>query len=222
MSSIFTPPGTNAAQGQDQQNQNAQQTNNNLLGQWAPIVQQQMGYYGSQLPTANSAVSGLGALTTQGGRNSMVSAFGANARGGAQTAASQMPGQYAGNPSLGQAFGLGAYNDANKATNQYSQQLNSPEGQASAAGGYLGALNSSMQPSFSGIQGLTQGVYGAPKVQVGQGLLGYLGSIAGPLSGMLTGSGGGGNTSGSGSAASGSSGGYGNYSGTNVPAGVSF
>ena len=223
MGSAFVAPGTNAAQGQQANNSSAQSTNLGLLNAWAPIMQQQMSNYSANLPTAQNAVGQIGQFTTQGGRNQMTNAFAANARGRAQTAAAQAPGQFAGNPALGQAYGLSAYNNANQSANQYAQQINSPEGVASAANSYIGAMNA-MAPNFQGTGELTQGVYGSPKVQVGQGLLGTLGQMAGPVLGAVSGGmfggwpSGGSGSSGAQSGGSGTSGGSGGgQSSANVP-----
>lgn len=186
ISSAFTAPGTNAAQAQQANNSSAQNTNLGLLNAWAPIMQQQMGNYSANLPAAQAAVGQLGQFTTQGGRNQMTNAFAANARGQAQTAAAQAPGQFVGNPALSQAYQLSAYNGANQSANQYAQQINSPQGMASAANSYIGAMNS-LAPNFQGLNELNSGVYGAPRVQVGQGLLGTLGQMAGPVLGAVSG-----------------------------------
>lgn len=178
MSSIFTAPGTNARDAQEQEQHSAAGVSSNTLNQYAPYVGNQIDYMKGQQPQAQNAVNQLGQFTTQGGRNNLVASFGANARGNAQTAGAQMPGEFAGNPALSQAHQLGAYNDANQATNQYAQRINSPEGEASAYGTYLQGLQS-QSPDFQGISSLTGNVYGQPPVQVGQGLFGYLGNIAG-------------------------------------------
>jgi hypothetical protein len=180
MGSAFVAPGTNAAEGQEAQQAAAGKVSSNLLNAWAPYVQSQMNFQQSQQPMAQAAVQGLGQFTTQGGRNQMTNAYAQNARGQAQTAASQTPGQFAGNPALGQAYGLSAYNNANQSANQYSQQINSPQGMAQAYQTYLGGLQS-QAPDFSGISSLTGNLDSQPQVQVGQGLLGYLSSIASPI-----------------------------------------
>ena len=185
MSSIFTPPGTNAAQGQENTDQSAQNTSLGMLNAYAPLFNSQTALQSSQLPTAQNAITGLGQFTNQSGRNQMSSSFLQNARGQAQTAAAETPGQFAGNPALAQAYGLRAYNGANQSANQYAQQINSPQGEASAYNSYLGGLQS-QAPNAQTASELTQGVYGSPKVQVGQGLWGTLASLAGPAATMYS------------------------------------
>ncbi len=188
MSSIFTAPGTNAANAQQQEQHQAAQQSSGLLNSYTPYVQNQINFQKQQQPVAQAAINGLGNFTTQGGRNQEVSWYGQNARGNAQTAASQTPGQFAGNSALSNAYQMNAYNQANQATNQYSQQVNSPQGQQQAYQSYLGGLQS-QSPDFNGMASLTGNVYGQPQVQVGQGLLGYLSSVAGDAAQVYTGKG---------------------------------
>ncbi len=186
MSNIFAAPGQSARNAQEDQQHAASGQSTNLLNAYAPYVQNQIAFQKQQQLQAQGAVQGLGAFTTQAGRNGMVNAYAQNARGQAQTAAAQTPGQFAGNSALSQAYQLSAYNGANRSTSEYSQQINSPQGMASAYQTYLGGLQS-QSPDFQGIGSLTGNIYNQPQVQVGQGLMGYLSGIAGNVASAYSG-----------------------------------
>jgi hypothetical protein len=201
-SSIFTAPGTNARQGQQEQFNRAGAYSSSDLGPYNAWLQ-------AQIPRVGAISNDAYANTTQNGRNALVS----NYWHGALARAGQMAGnyrtQFSGNPALGAAAALGAGNDANSNSNLYAGEINSPQGMQAADqryGSTLGMLN----PAIAGLSELTNNVYRQPLQPVGQSPW----SIAAPLLGQgLTGlfNSGGGDSSSGGSADS--SGGYGTGSG---------
>lgn len=79
-------------------------------------------------------------------------------------------------------------NNAASATNQFDQQVNSPEYQTQLGMNRLGLLNQSQQtPLLNDFNSLTSTIYGEPKVQVQPGLGDLLGKAVG---GLLGGAGG--------------------------------
>jgi hypothetical protein len=185
ISSAFTPAGTNARESQVNQQH---QAGGLLLGGMqglAPYLQNQQNYFNSQLPGMQNAVSQLGNLTTQGGRDQQSNYMLHNLQGQAQNATAQGLAQFAGNPALQQGYALSNMNSANQQAGQYAQQLNSPQGMQQALQAYLGGMGSlgAAQPNYGGLAQLASGINGQSPVQVGQSpltsLLGLAGSAVG-------------------------------------------
>ncbi len=184
LSSVLTPPGENAAEGVEQNKQTAANYSQSDLAPWNSYLQGQIGFQQKQQSQAQNAVNQLGTFTTQGGRDQMVNAYNNWAQGTAANQATQSNAKFAGNPALGQAYGLDAMNRANQQTSQYAQKINSPEGEAQAYQSYLQGLQS-QSPDFTGLSQLTGNVMGQPSPQVGQGLMSYLPTIASMASNFI-------------------------------------
>lgn len=173
--SAFTRPGTNARNAQQDEFNKAGGYSFGLLGPYADYIKQ-------NIPRMSNVTSNLYNYTTQGGRDSLVNSYWQNALGQARQQMGNAGTQFSGNPALGQAYGLGAMNDANTSAGQYSRQLNSPQGQLGAYESYLGSMGA-MNPAISGLSSLTNNVYHIPLQPVGAGLGDYLGAAIGPALG---------------------------------------
>jgi hypothetical protein len=219
ISSAFTAPGTAAATNQANEEENAAGYAAGLIPGAAKTLGQEQGWFNQQLPTLEAGVNTLGYDTTQAGRNNESNLINQQLQSQARSNAGAMPAQFAGNPSLAQAFTLGGYGAANQNAASATAQLNSPAGIGSAVGTYENAANALPSgPNYSSMSPLYSDVYGQMKQPVGEGLGQILGSLAGPLLSGGIGSLLGGGSSG-GSSGGGGYGGFGNYS--TSPAGYS-
>jgi hypothetical protein len=178
MGSWFVAPGTSAANNQAQGEENFANQFEGLAPALSTYLGQQNAYQASSLPTGENAVNQLGQFTTQGGRNQMTQAYNQYAQAQGRQNAAGVSASFAGNPSLAQGFQLGSMNDANTAANSYAAQVNSPQGMANAYSTYMGARNA-LAPNYQGADQLASAAYGQMKQPVGEGLMGYLGQIAG-------------------------------------------
>jgi hypothetical protein len=207
MSSVFTPPGTNAASSEQARQWNAAADSGQLLNDLFPSLQEEANYAGSLEPQREEDINRAMMLASPGNAQARTSIYNAqveaNANQAAQQAALQDQAQ-----GLSPGYQAGAnsaiQNAAAAAENQYAQQQLSPQQALANAQTELGAVSNGMaMPELPALSGLTGLVYGQPKVQVGQGLGGFLGGLAGDYLGgdfgALGGSGGGGgSTSGGG------------------------
>jgi hypothetical protein len=176
ISSIFTPPGTAAAQNQQNQFQQAGNDVMGLLPQATNYASELQGFQQSQLPTQENAVNGLAQFTTQTGRNALARYNQQYNTGVGQSEAAGASSRFGGNSALAQAYAQNAMNNANTASAAYNAQINSPQGQEQAYQSYLQGAGY-LQPNYNSVAGLAGTVYGQPKAPVGQGLGSYLGNM---------------------------------------------
>lgn len=187
--SLFTPPGTNARNAQEEGQQGVANSANkwlpdfsNLVGSQAkfasmlePIRQHLLTHFFSQYDPSNTT----GQLDQY--QNQARDSFANSARD-------------SGIALQGLGYGSGAVQGATQdaanqtamATNKYSAYLNSPEYQAQSLQSILPLLTSSQSsPGLQGLSQLASIIYGQPQVQVGQGLASFLAPALGAYAGTL-------------------------------------
>lgn len=198
LDSIFTAPGTNARQAQQQNASKVADYSQNLLPAEQAHDQQAQDFQQKQWGTTTGAVKQLGDWTTQAGRNQWSDFYTGRQQAGAQSAAANAPSMFAGNQQLGNSYALDQMNQANERSAQYQGEINSPGAQSNALGAYMRGMGE-VAPDYSGLSRLSSNVYGQPQVQVGQGIGSILGNLAASYIGGGRGGGGGGGSSDSGS-----------------------
>jgi len=201
LQSAFTPSGTNALQGQEAQQAGLTSEYASLLKQLEPFLSQEQNFSDSLVPQQEADASRMLMLASPGNqqaRTQMVDNGNfANAAQAAQQA-DQADAAAGLSPALTAGQNQGITNAAAGANNSYNQMINSPQYQLSQAQNLLGQISNAQQlPGMGELGQITQGIYGAPTVQVQPGLGSFLGSIAGDYAGGMgrseSGGGGGGN-----------------------------
>lgn len=153
-----------------------------LLNEFLPTARTQAQFGASLEPTRQNAVMNAAKMFSPGNQQAQVDAFGRRATARAKDQARQMSFL---NPGLQQGAQLDALNSAARSTNDFSAQINSPEGQMQALQGLLAALSEGQRsPALEQVLALfgpstfnDQLAAGRPKQ--GNGLAGILGMIAG-------------------------------------------
>jgi hypothetical protein len=184
ITSIFTPQGYNASVQQNQNDQNVGNYSGELAQGEYNYQNELQGIRQQELPNMLNAVNQLWNFTTQSGRNALQQQAGQINQANAAGVAANAPSMFAGNPSLGAAYGLSAQNEANQATAQYGQSLNSAQAEGQADQTALQA-EQALNPNYSGMSQLSSNVYGEPKVPVNN----TLGQILSVLPQVFSGSG---------------------------------
>lgn len=200
LTSAFTPPGATAASNEQQRQGQVGSDASKILDDLFPSLGQEANYAGSLEPEREQDINRALMLTSPGNAQARTSLFNASANANAAQAQKQaaLADQAGGlSPSFESGQNQAISNAAAQAENAYQQQQLSPQQSLANANSALGAVASGMAmpelPTLSGLGGL---IYGQPKVQVGQGLGGVLGGLAGDYLGGLGGGGGGGSSGG--------------------------
>jgi len=196
--SAFTPSGTNALQGQEATQAGLTGDYAALLKQMFPSLEAEQNYSDSLVPQEEQDASRMLMLASPGNqqaRTQMVNNAAYSNAAQASQQADQADAAAGLSPALEAGQNQGITNAAAGAANQYQQMINSPQYQLSQAQNLLGQVNQAQQiPGMGELGQLTQGIYGAPQVQVQPGLGSFLGSMAGDyLGGLGKSEGGGGN-----------------------------
>jgi hypothetical protein len=196
LQSLFTPSGTNAQQGQQGRQGSAASQASQLLNDLFPSLTQEANYAGSLEPQREADINRAIMLSSPGNAQARTAIYNASAQANAANAAKQaaLQDQSQGlSPGFSAGQNAAIQNDAAAAENAYQQNQLSPQAALANANSALGAVSSGMaMPELPALSGLSGVVYGQPKIQVGQGLGGMLGGLAGDyLSSGLFGGGGG-------------------------------
>jgi len=188
INSAVTPRGTNAAQGQQDQYNNAQNIFSGALGNYSKLLNNQIGTANSLYPqytdALNSSLSSLGQPAVDANVRSYSNNANENAfhQGMLQNLFARAQGEGSG---VTQGQDQGAAQQAAIASNNYNAQLNSPQAHAQRYNMIMDLLQKGMSPTaISGALQLSSGVYGAPRVQVQQGIGSSLGSLLGGIGGI--------------------------------------
>ncbi len=201
LQSAFTPSGTNALQGQEAQQAGLTGDYAALLKQMFPSLQQEQAYSDSLVPTQEADMNRMLMLASPGNqqaRTQMVNNAAYSNAAQASKQADQADAAAGLSPALTAGQNQGITNAAAEQANQYQQMINSPQYQLSQAQNLMGQLQQAQQlPGMAELGQLTSGIYGAPRVELGQGLGQFLGSMAGDyLGGLGRGEAGGGGSNG--------------------------
>jgi hypothetical protein len=187
LQSALTPQGAHNAMGRDERNSTVQGGWADLFKQYQPIAQNQINFAKTLQPQYQSSImGGINSLNDQG-VNANIRAFGANAQENAARNAMQNQSSLAG-MGLGREAQagslLGSMNQAQAATNQYAQQMQSPQAKAQRYQQIMEMLAQGMNPSMilQSLGAMSAGVYGQPSPYVGQSAGETLGQIAGAYS----------------------------------------
>ena len=201
LQSAFTPSGTNALQGQEATQAGLTGDYAALLKQMFPTLQQEQNYSDSLVPTQEADMNRMLMLASPGNDQARAQLYNNAAYSNAAHASKQADQADAAaglSPALEAGQNQGITNAAAASANQYQQMLNSPTYQLQQAQNLMGQLNQAQQlPGMGELGALTQGIYGAPTVQVQPGLGSFLGELGGSyLGGLGKSEGGGGNNGG--------------------------
>jgi len=189
LQSAFTPAGTNALQGQEATQAGLTGDYAALLKQMFPSLEAEQNYSDSLVPQEEQDASRMLMLASPGNqqaRTQMVNNAAYSNAAQASQQADQADAAAGLSPALEAGQNQGITNAAAGQANQYQQMINSPQYQLSQAQNLLGQVNQAQTlPGMGELGQLTQGIYGAPQVQVQPGLGSFLGSIAGDYAGGL-------------------------------------
>lgn len=114
--------------------------------------------YGGTLPTLGAAFGDLSKTTTQAGRDGLVSDFGARQTARANDVAAQAGHAFNLTPDMARGYALDAHNQANAATAQYQQTVNSPAEKIKALLALIQA-GGALRPDASGLTSLSSVVW---------------------------------------------------------------
>lgn len=183
VSSVFARPGQNAANDQAKNNQGIQSYGSGLInnpGGFGSLLTQQAGYANGLEGQRESTINNLAnsysdpRIAQQAAARQKNSIF-----GNASRANSQLLG-LGGSPGLQHGLQQQNLNSAVGQANQVDLHYQSPEYHQQQLMNLLQTLQGGQQtPALQGVQGAASLAYGAPQVQVGQGLGDILGGLAG-------------------------------------------
>ena len=183
LDSIFAAPGSSAAWSANELNNKMRQQYGDLFKSYAPIAQKQVDFPKGLEPQREFAIQqGISDLG-QSGVNANINRFGNQAQERAQRGAQDQSALL-----RSQGYGSGvtaglaqnAANNAQMATNQYAQDMNSPDAVAKRRAMLVSMLDQGMDPAaISTMLRLTSGISGTPMPTVGKGFGDFLGSALG-------------------------------------------
>lgn len=183
MSSIFTAPGTNQRDQQNQQYLNVGSDASSLLAQLMPLLQQQQGFAAGLEPQRQSLINQFLQTLNPSNYNSMAQTVGNQAMSQAQDRARYAGGMFGANSGAAKGAWNQGLNSATSARNTYLANLWNPQNRQQQLGAGIGMIGSSATPGLQNFGQLASTVYGQPQIPVGKGFGDILGGLAGSFLG---------------------------------------
>jgi hypothetical protein len=196
VNSIFTPRGTNAREAQEADQGKVSGGYQGLFDALLPYIQDSIKSGGQLEPLRQAEIRRQLMLASPGNNAARQRMFQNQVFNNAIRSANTQS-------SLNRAAGFsGAYNagarnaavnQANDLSNKYAAEMYSPDGMMANSQMRLGAIaQGQSSPQLGMLNNFSEGVYGRPAVQVGQGAAGQIGQLAGTAASIYAASKGGG------------------------------